>query len=273
MKQVLLLLSFSVFFQFFSFSVSYAQTSDFQKSFSDYQNVFNQYQDAHLAYTKAKSEYLSYQSLASETKALESTKKMLSLRDETMALYFQTLGAKMSLTLNIPNYNQNLLSSQLDDENLWLASHRNSLPSVATITDLVNKSREMEQRYPKMEIISYQTLGAILSGKENTSRESLKNEIRKVRELFNQMKAEGENVDKLERWIMEAEQKISRSEEKQKEAEKIIKDLSGEQFSRRNKFLEASRSYEESNQYLKESNSFLLEVVKDIKEQKVEQNP
>lgn len=213
----------------------------------------------------ARGEYLTYRTLTAETKALEATRQMLQKRDEVLRTYLSSLRLKLVETTGISNYQQNLVFVKLDAEVSWLASHKDLLTSPGSLADLVKVSSDLEEKYPDLEFLIYQTLGTILSGKENSLREKSIHQADSTQEIINRMKSEGESVEKLERWLIEARKKITLSEQKQTEAESKIKALKESDYDRKRKFDDAQFVFEEANQYLKEAAAYLGEIASEIK--------
>lgn len=264
MKKILpisfLLLSF-----FLSFISVSAQDFDYSRSLSDYLYNYNLYRSAYNEYVGAKSEYQTYQTLTSQTKSLEATKKMLLARDESLKTYLTALRMKLKDTTNILDYQQNLSYIKLDNEITWLSDHKNSLPSSGTIEDLLETSQELEKRYPQIEVLSYQTLGVIMTGKETQIHNRVLEEIKKTESKINQIKATGEDTTSLERWLMQAKEKMTRSEEKGKEAQGYLTQMKVTETNKKNVWNKAQKAFEEENQYLKEAISYLKEIVREIK--------
>lgn len=265
MKRLLPIFFCFLVFSFFSFSVSLAQNFTFDQAYKDYVYNYNLYRDSHLKYISSRGEYLSYKTLNAETKALEATREMLQKRAEALRTYLIALRLKLVETTGITNYQQNLIFVKLDSELGWLTAHKDSLSSPGSLADLVKVSGELEQKYPSLEVLIYQALGTILAGKENSLRERISQQTKKTEEKLVQIKKEGENVDKLERWLLETRRKITISEEKQGSAEAMIKKIKENDSDKRRLFNEAQFAFEEANQYLKEAVSFLNEINQEIK--------
>ncbi|MFZ5366344.1 MAG: hypothetical protein ACOZBZ_03535 [Patescibacteria group bacterium] len=256
---------FSIAILLNSYIATYAQDFDFNRAFQDYTYNYNLYRSAHLEYISAKSEYLTYKTLTAQTKALEKTKNMLLNRAETLKTYLTALRMKLKETTGILNYQQNIYYLKLDNEVSWLATHKNSLPSAGTLEDLVKISQEAENRYPSIEILAYQTLGQVLLGKENSLREKINEQISKTQDKINQIKETGEDTTILERWLIQAKEKIKRSEEKEKEGQDLLSGLKPTDTSKQESWNKAQKAFEEENQYLKEAVSFLKEIIREIK--------
>lgn len=247
------------------YSPALSQDFDFNRAFQDYLYNYNLYRSSHLEYVSAKSEYLTYKTLTAQTKALEATKKMLLARAETLKTYLTALRLKLKETTGILNYQQNMYYLKLDNEVTWIGTHKNSLPSAGTLEDLVKISTEAEKRYPTMEILAYQTLGTVMTGKEITLRDKINEQISKTEGKINQIKETGEDTTTLERWLIQAKEKIKRSEEKEKEGQNIISAIKPTDKNKIQSWNKAQKAFEEENQYLKEAVSHLKEIIREIK--------
>ncbi|MDP3888569.1 MAG: hypothetical protein Q8Q24_00850 [bacterium] len=266
-KYLLSIFSFSIF-SFFSFLVVFpvqAQNFDFSKALQDYSYNYNLYRSNYIEYVAATGEYQRYQTLTSQTKALDLTKVMLKSRDEALRTYLTALRLRLAETPKVTSYQQNLSFTKLDAEIAWLSSHKDSLNSPGTLPDLIKVSDQLQQKYPGIELLSYQVLGTILTGRENDLRDQVKGSTTDVEKMIEEKRNQGVNVDKLDRWLLEARNKISLSEAKQADAERTIQNIKVTAKNKSKVFNQAQFTYEESNQYLKESVTFLTEILNELK--------
>lgn len=242
-----------------------AQSPEFTKTHQDYLQNYNSYRDSHNKYVSARGEYLTYKTLTSQTKALETTRVMLQKRADTLKSYLLTLKIRLNETTGVIDYPQSQAFIKLDIEINWLDGHKNSIAGAGTIDDLLKVSSELEKKYPKDELLIYQTLGLITSGRENSLRNKTNSQIDKISEKIGQMRNEGENVEKLERWLEEAKKKVNLSNEKQVLAEGKINEISDTDSNKVRDFDEAQVIFSESHQALKEASNFLSEIIEEIK--------
>lgn len=242
-----------------------AQDFNFNRAYDDYLHAFNLYRGAHLEYVSAKSEYLTYKTLESQTKALGKTRNMLSTRNMVLTTYLTALRMKLAQMTKIVNYEQNMKYILLDNQVSFLKTNEQKLPSPATLEDLLKVSSEVEEKYPEIEVLAYQTLGTIASDQEEGLRSRLVEEVKKVEEKINEARNQGEDTATVERWLIEVKEKISLSEQKQSQARNILSGLRAEERDKRSVWLSAQRKFEEGNQYLKEAVSYLKEIIKRIK--------
>jgi len=260
-----LVIFFSIAILLNCYIATFAQDFDFNRSFNDYIYNYNLYRSAHLEYITAKSEFQTYNTLTSQTKALEATRKLLQQRDEALKTYLTALRMKLKEETGITSYKQNLYFVKLDDEVAWISQHQSLLTSPSTIEDLLEQSEKMENRYPTTTVISYQTLGTILEGKENSLRDKVNNLVKLTEEKINEIRANNEDTTIVERWLIEAKQKMTLSEQKQSQAIAVINTIEAKDSDKAEKYDQAKLLFEESNQYLKEAISFLKEIIREVK--------
>lgn len=256
----------SILLLFYSFTLVKAQEFNFNRAYSDYLFNYNQYRQSYTDYVAAKEAYLSYQTLTSKNQALEKTSKMLKDEDEVILTYLTALRMKLAETTGISNYEQNILYLKLDNEVGWYGQHKESLTSAATLEDLVASSTKVADKYKNTEILIYQTLGTILSGKETNFRDQLTGKIQQLKEKIGEIRQRGDKDTALaERWLLEAENRLTRSQEKQFTAQQILAKIKSSDLNKNQSYNKAQFAIEESHQYLKEANSYLKEVIREIK--------
>ena len=252
---------------FFVFSTPIlGQEFNFQKAYEDYLFNYNQYRQSYSDFVAAKEAYLTYQTLTSKNTALEKTQKMLKNEDEVIRTYLTALRMKIAETAGITNDEQSILYLKLDNEVSWYGKHKDSLSSAATLEDLVSSSKKMSDQYKNTEVLTYQTLGTILSGKENDFRNQINTKIQDLKGKIGEIRQKGDKDTSLsERWLLEAENRLTRSQEKQFAAQQILAKIKSTNTDKNQSYNKAQFSLEESHQYLKEANSYLREVLREIK--------
>lgn len=259
----------SILLLFFSLVFVYAQETpefDFNRAYEDYLHAYGQYREAHNQYVTAREQYLTYKTLTAKTLALEQTLDMLQKRDEAIRTYLTALRMKMAGTTGISDYKQNTLYLKLDAEVSWYAEHREELTSAATLEDLVATSEEAESRYDKTLVLIYQALGVILEGKENNIKNQIDEQVELIKDKISQVRDKGDkDITTAERWLLEAENKLTRSQEKLNEAMTILDSLKPSERDKAGDYNEAQQLFQESHLYLKEANSYLKELIREIK--------
>lgn len=245
--------------------IRYTYAFDFDRAYQDYLYTYNQYRESHNEHITAKNQYLTYETLTAKDKALNATRNMLETRSEVLRTYLTALRMRLAETTEVVGYQANTLYLKLDNEVDWLIDHRDSLSSPSTIEDLLEISGEFEKRYPKTEVIIYQTLGEIIKSKETNLYQRGNELISETEEKILEIKAiDSEKALMWERWLLEAKKKAMRSLEKQEYAGKVLLALKpGDKISK--DFHEAQFALKESNQYLKEVVFYLKETIREIK--------
>lgn len=245
----------------------YAQENDFNKTYNDYLQSLNQYRQSYKEYLTAKQSYLNYKTLTSKNEAFLKTLKMLEGRDQVIANYLNLLKIKLRNITGIVNYKQNILYLKLDDEITWYDNHKNILSSTGSLEDLLNLSQETEKRYQeKTETLIYQTLGNTLIGKEDNLRDKVNSLVVKLKEKIKEIKEKGnKNTNLPERWLLEVENRLLLSLEKENQANNLLEKIDQKTRNRQQTFSQAQLLLEESHQYLKEANFYLKEVIREVK--------
>jgi hypothetical protein len=248
------------------FTFAQAQEFDFQKAYNDYLFNYDQYRQSYNEYVVAKESFLTYQTLTSKNSALEKTAKMLKNEEEVIRTYLTALRMKIKEMAGISNDEKNILYLKLDNEIDWYSKDQANLSSAATLEDLTDSAKKMADKYQSTEVLIYQTLGAILSGKENNLKDQLSNKIRQLKEKTGEIRQRGEkDTSLIERWLLEAENRLTRSQEKQFTAQQILAKMKEQDTDKSQTYNKAQFALEESHQYLKEANSYLKEVIREIK--------
>lgn len=239
---------------------------DFSRAYNDYIYTYSQYRLAHTDYVTARQAYLNYKTLTSKNEALNKTSQMLKLRDEVIRTYLTALRMRLAETTGVSNYEQNILYLKLDDEVSWFSNHPEILASAGSLEDLVASAQETQSRYNKTEVLIYQTLGTILAGRESALREEVNQQIKALKEKLAEIRQRGDkDTAVLERWLLEAENRLARSQEKQSASQQILAKARPGDRNTANIYSQAQYNLEESHQYLKEAHSYLKELIREVK--------
>lgn len=268
MRKYLLIILASFFIIHYSLFVlpGFAQEFNFNRAYNDYLYSYNQYRTAHTDYVAAKQQYLTYKTLTAKTTAQEKTLKMLEGRDEAVRTYLTALRLKLGETAGVSTDEQNILYLKIDAEVSWYQNHKSTLPSAGSISDLIELSDQAQDHYKETEVLAYQILGTVLAGKENALRDEIQTQINSLEEKIGQIRQEGEiDTKTLERWLLEAQNRLTWSKEKQFAAQSLLAGLKPRERNKANVYNRAQSSLTESHQYLKEANSYLLEIIREVK--------
>ncbi len=239
---------------------------DFQRAYQDYTYNLSLYRKAKVNHELSKSQYLCDKTLSLRTKAKEATLEILQSRNEVIKTYLTAQRMKLRESLGLEEVKRELLYSRIDEEVSWLIDHKDRLTSAGSLGDLVNDSDEASERYRMTEPLIYEVLFAISNGKIKNFHQrltqinqTLKSKIAEIREN------EDKQTATLERWILEVENLLARSQDKQSAAEDLIVKIKPRERNKLGLYNQAQVKLKESHQYLKEASGYLKEIVTEIK--------
>lgn len=239
---------------------------DFSQAYQDYLYTIGQYRKSHQDYIAAKQSYLSYKTLSAKNQCQEKTSQMLKLRDEAIRTYLTALRLKLSELTKILVYEQNMAYLKLESEISWYAKHQDKITSAASLEDLLQTAKETEERYKETEVLAFQTLGLILSYKEESFQAKIEESLSSLNEKTSQIRTDGKkDTTKVERWLLDAQNKITRAKEKRLSARQIINKMKSPDQDKVKTFDSFLSTIAECHQYLKETNSYLKEIIGEIK--------
>ncbi len=256
-------------------STSETTELNFDQAYKDYQEQIEVYRVSHEEYVLRRSQYLRFGTLKSQQDAHDATVVMLQERDSLLVSYLVALRERLDETIGVDEARRQGLMVQINEEVGWFEDHKQKVPSAGTLDDLVEDSKDVEKRFTLVEPLFYEVLSSISLGRVTYLEERLKDTFSKVKEKVDEIKKEdregytfsARKIQILDRWVLESENRIVRADEKQIEAESIIASF-GDPKERRtvlNLYSEAIGKIVESQQFLKESSSFMKEIVREIK--------
>ncbi|OGM15313.1 hypothetical protein A2V56_03650 [Candidatus Woesebacteria bacterium RBG_19FT_COMBO_42_9] len=258
-----------VLFLFFLATPAYSQISNsddfnFQRAYADYIYNFDIYRKANIDYELYRSQYLQFKTLKSQENAYNATLTMLKARDSTVETYLTAIRKKLDETPGADGAKKQILFTKIDPEVTWHIAHSDSLPSAGTLEDLTGDSDAAKVRFQSDVPLFYETLVAVSGGKVIYAREKEEAILTSLKEKIAEISANGDkNTQLIERWILDTEEKIVRSKEKEAEAYSIVAKASGQ--GSLGAYNEALIKLKEAYQYLKEANSFLEEIITEVK--------
>lgn len=253
-------------------AIALEDVSGFEKAYQDYIFNLNRYQALHQNYLTAKNTYLAYKTLKSKTEATEATLAMLQTRDAVVTVYLTALRRRLAEATGVYDYEQNNLYLKLDSEVGWYLEHHDLLASAGSLEDLLATSDEAQFRYNDTRMLAYESIAVILSGKVENTRNILNQELMQLKNKLAEIREDGEkDTTVLDRWLLEAENKIARSQEKQVAADRMIIQIVSPNKrvatadNALKTFNQIKTTLRESQLYLKEANSHLKELIREIK--------
>lgn len=276
MKKILITIAIVLLFSF-KLSSIYSQEEgevgeefNFDKAHKDYIFNYDLYKKAHTDYLLARSQYLQAKTLASQTKARDATVIFLQTRDEAVVTYLVAVRMRVFESVGLDQTQKDGLIKRLDTEISWFADHKQRIPSAGTLEDLVKDSETASTHFTEVtESIIYESLANVGVGKLDMLREETNKILILSKEKATDINLKGDHdIGVVDRWFIETENKITRSLDKQIEAQGLISAYQGAKLRELNK----ERNYndivfrlQESLQFLKESKEFLKEIVDTFK--------
>jgi hypothetical protein len=246
---------------------------NFEKAYKDYIFVYENYKKAHSDYLLARSQYQQAQTLASQTKARDSTVVMLQARDDVVVTYLTMLRMKLVESEGISETDKEGLYSRLDSEITWYKNNKSQIPSAGTLSDLVKDSEETSDHFQGVIPLAYETLSVVPVGKVEVLRNKINLILSDIKTKTEEIRLNGDHDTQIiERWIIEAENKITRSLDKEVEAQTLIYKLQSSSAKKSSREENPADIYNqvvsllgESNQFMREASSYMKEIVKQIK--------
>jgi len=244
---------------------------DFNKAYKDYVFITDQYNSAHSAYILARSQYFQAKTLASQAKAQDATAKMLIARDDVMKAYLVALRLRLSETDGVSETTKQGLFTRIDTDVAFWKTHHDRIDSAASLFDLTTDSNTAKIHFAITESISYEVLSTIPQGKEFVLRNELADLLSQTKTKISNIRANGDlDTSESERWVLQTDQKLTRSQDKEIAAQDLIAQLTSNDSSRQNQkknviYTQVTQTLSDSLQYLKEASSYLKEVIKRIK--------
>jgi hypothetical protein len=270
MKKRILFLCFFWFCFLSGVEVVRAQEEDWTSVYQKYLSSVSDYKASHSNYVLAKNQHLQAGTLASGAKAMEATSNMLLRRDEVVVGYFDAVEFRLGEAVGVEEGTKEGLRIRIEDERSWWGGHKSGLLGAGTLDDLVDDSDEAREHWEVFGApLAYEILSEISLGKVSLMRERVYGVLEEVRREVSRRKEESPgDYSVVDRWVVEAESKISRSEEKETEARTLIYSFDSDRKSAYGRKDDKAYIYEnilsltrESYQLLKESYGNLGEVL------------
>lgn len=270
-KIIILLLAFVVLV--FSPKVAIAQEEefDFERAYQDYVFTLDVYNSVHAEYLLSKAQYEQAGTLVAQSKAQEATTNMLEARDDVVTTYLTAIRMRMVEAEGVSDITKNGLFSRLDSEITWFKDHKERLPSAGTLADLQADSEEASERFKELtQTVAYETLSTIPFGKLSLMRTATSNILTSINNKVFQIRANGDkDTAIIERWGLEIESKITRSLDKEIEAQALIPNFTVD--TSRNRRPDYRKNYndiifklDESRQFLRDATEFIEEIIREI---------
>ncbi len=230
--------------------------------YQDYLYQNSVYRQNLSQFKTAKAQYESYQTLTSQTEAIKKAREVLISRNNTLNAYFLLLEETMGIFLPQSMLEKDGYQQRLEKEKKFLEEKNSLLNAAATTSDLTDLSQEIEKKFVDYKILSQQITGLVLLNKAQISGEKVASATASVRgALVAEVKNQQSN-DILERWLGQAEAKYQLALQKQAAARSLFFPAKDKEI----KFFEGKVQIFNGHQYLKETISNLLEVIRGAKD-------
>lgn len=260
MKKLLLaLILFSVFKILYSSPV----LADYQQAYSDYTYQYSLYRTADNNYQISKSTYLTYKTLTAQNDAIDKLRATLKARASVMSAYYALLQEKLNSTPGIPDDSKNTFYSIKNSESDWLSAHQKKIDAAASLDDLNLVSSDFESRYPQMDTESKQTIGTILLAKESYLKGTMDSLIASFSAKLSDIRQDGTNTSIWDRGVINTKNKLDLYQTKIDQAHNVFFPKNNSSNNKIDLFSGQQR-LTEANQYLREAESFLMEIVKAV---------
>ncbi|KKQ41381.1 MAG: hypothetical protein US60_C0042G0014 [Microgenomates group bacterium GW2011_GWC1_37_8] len=147
------------------------------------------------------------------------------------------------------------------------------MSSAGTLDDLVKESNLASNHYNLIQPLFYEVLAVISQGRIYYYNDRTDEMLSRVRGKVEQIRGEerdeyrfsSEKQQVLDRWMFESEGRFSRSKEKQVEVDAIVLDFIRKRGSLLTNYNSVVSKLGEAQLFLKESNTFILEIIREIK--------
>lgn len=254
-------------------SNSYAQEVDedfdFARAYKDYVFVLDNYNSEHAEYLLAKAQYKQAGTLVSQTKAREETIDMLEARDEVVIIYLTAVRMKLLEAEGVSDLTKNGLFTRLDAEIAWYRDHKSRIASAGTLADLEDDSQDASDRFSSLsQSIAYEALAAVPFGKLSVMRDKTNEILTDINVKIFEIRANGDkDTTNAERWASEVSNKITRSLDKEIEAQAEIPKLAPNNKQKadlRGIYNGVIFKLEESRQFLRDATERMGEIVRII---------
>jgi hypothetical protein len=238
----------------------------YQRAYQDYIYYMDLYRQAYNEFQLARSQYLQSKTLTAKSNAQSATLKLLQTRDEVVKTQLTAIRQKIQDTAGISSSEKQLLYSQIDSEVAWFDNHKKALTSAGTLEDLVKDNEAASERYKGTLLVSYGALNSISVGKIVNFRETISKIITDINKKVSEIREnDDKETQKIERWLLETDNRLTRSREKEQSARNLISSIKPDQRNIQDIFNDSQFTLEESYQFIKEANNYLKEIVREIK--------
>ena len=245
----------------------------FDRAYAEYTGFVEEYNKAHADYVLKRAQFLRFQSLKSRQDAFDATLSMLEKRDDVVISYLKVLRVKIREGIGIADATRDNIFFRIDQEILWYGEHRDNLSTSGSLEDLVADSKVAADRWLLIDPLVYEVMAVLAQGKITDFSGRLDGLFTAVKNKLEEIRndeREGYSFSSgkfqvMDRWIFEADGKITRSKEKQNEADVLIAGMQEKLKQLLSGYNSIINKLTESQLYMNGANTFLKEIVRQIK--------
>lgn len=233
------------------------ENPDIEHTYQTYLNLYEKYTKAYSDYLKKRTRYLTYQTLTSKNEALEATKNVIAIRDDVLISYIDLL-----FLANVdPDF-----ADILFEQKAFFNSHKQEIPAIETLEDINKSNKEVSKHYNLFQSLSKQVIGSIYLKKIDSLTLKVKVFELNVNTLIDDLSKNGLDVRVLERWKIDAKNKLELGYQNLEVAKLNITNIHKLGAESANTTLNSARNrLYTTNQYFKEASDLYHEILEEIK--------
>ncbi len=239
-----------------------------ETAYKDYLYQFDQYRTRLNNFKVARTEYLKYKTLLAETTALDTVKGMLAQRDQLLRAYLLLLNEKLNENTGLSDTDKHLYQRLIQNEVKFLEDHALLIPSIGSLSDATNVSKQLESHYLVLSASIRQTVIALGQGDLLKLNKQFDTSFSALRELAktNQPAVSSEKQSTIDRWLLQINNKQSLFLQKIEQITVANGEIQGRTIEEMDMvFVRQQKNLAEAKQYLVEGSAFMNELVSLIK--------
>lgn len=237
--------------------------ADYSSAYQDYVYNYQIYRNAINEFQVAKSTYQTYRTLTAQNEAITKFKTVLKTRDTVMAVYYNLLQEKLNATPAVDDATKNTFNGIKTSEKNWLDAHQTKIDAAGSLDDLNSVSGEFDSRFPQMDLETRQTVGNVLLAKEADLKGQLDSLSGTETQVLAQIRQSGQDTSVWDRGVISARSKLDLYQQKIDDARNIFYPQNN-YYNQGIDIFQGQQALSSANQYLRETVSYLLEVIKGI---------
>lgn len=247
----------------------------YDQALLSYNLAYEQYRTSRDQYILKRGQYLRFKTLTARDEAFDATRKMLTDRDEVIIKYMDVLDKRLNSLEGLDFNEKNLLLSQIADEKSWYENHKNFVPSAGSLEDLIKDSDIAKKQFELTKQIASQVIFHVAYGRIADLNYRTRLAYDDLKAFTDTVRNNPDEANKIsfsrqqtvDRFLVDSENRLSRAQDQITS----VKQSYDEQV-RRSGTRDISKvtttginSLQTAQQYIREVNSFLKEIVRILK--------